>query len=167
MKLLVFSHREQPKDVWLISPSICLILNSTLPPPTAILQKDDITILLCENNNVPEKGTRPHFLQTLSAHSAAVRNQGRVQHGEDSGIFTMVLWNEWDNFPASILMMPTIFLVILKLTQTWILVIISFNSSAYICTLLANVDHGYYHTQLSNEVWRMWERTHRKRFSIK
>lgn len=94
MKLLVFSHREQPNDIWLISPSICLILNSTLPPPTAILQKDDITILVCENNNVPEEGTRPHFLQTLSACSVPVKNQGRIQHEEDSGILTTIMWNE-------------------------------------------------------------------------
>lgn len=139
MRLLVFSYREQPREIWLISPSICLILNSTLPPPPAILQKDDITILLCENNNVPENRTRPHF---LSAHSVAVRNWGRVQYDENSGILTMVIWNEWDSLPGSILMMPSIFLVILKLTQAWIVVTISFNISAYICTLLANIEHG-------------------------
>lgn len=166
MKLLIFSHREEPRDIWLICPSICLILNSTLPPPPAILQKDHITILLCENNNVPAEGTRPHFLQTLSACSVAVRNWGRVQDREDSGILTMVMWNEGDSFPASILMMLSIFLVILKLTKTWILVTISFNISAYMCTLLVNVEHGLYHTQPRNRVWRMWERTQRKRFSI-
>lgn len=94
MKLLVFSHREQPREIWSVSPSICLILNSTLPPLPAILQKDDITILLRENNYMPKEGTRPHFLQTLSPCSVAVRNRGRAQHGEDSGILTMVMWNK-------------------------------------------------------------------------
>lgn len=46
--------------------------------------------------------------------------------------------------------MPSIFLVIFKLTQTWILVTIAFNSSANIRTLIANIEHGLYHAQPGN-----------------
>lgn len=67
---------------------------------------------------VPKEGRRPHFLQTLSVSSVAVRNKRKnSQHGDSSGILTMVMWNEWDNFPASNLMMLSAFLVILKLAK--------------------------------------------------
>lgn len=82
-----------------------------------LLEKDDIIpSYYVKIRIVPEEGTRPHFLQALSIGSVAVR--AKIQHGEDSGILTMVMQNEWDSFPASNLMMLSIFLVILKLTQS-------------------------------------------------
>lgn len=167
VKLLVFSHKEQPREIWLICPSICLILNSTPLPPAISFGKGHYHCTVWKQELCPKRGQGHTFLQTFSQSQFACCQKQREnsEHGENAGILTMAMWNEWDRVPASHLMMLSIFRVILKLTQAWLLATIPFTSTAYICILLPFLEHGLCHSQPRNEVRKIWQWIHRKGFT--
>lgn len=128
-------------------PAMCLIFNSSLH--LLHFWKWMILPIYCMKTRTTPKRAQGHTLyKPCQLWGWQKQRENSLQ--EDSGILSMAVLNEWDGFPVSSLVMLSLFLVNLKLTQTWLQSSISVTVTAYVYTLLAFVEHGLYHCQPRN-----------------